>query len=140
MTSVANGVTGMQGEEGLEGKEERVWRIPVEVMTEYVKLQSLLCTLTIDYVRKNFLDGDIVKIEEPELVLFTVDKVRELLLPTFTSDGTIRTTMASAVVQHMKALVAKESHIFKNPMTEVQLMKKSYGDWMDFFEAVNQSN
>ena len=146
---IGNGETWVQGEDGQRKMEAHLVNdggtckknltIPVEVMSEYVELQSLLCSLTIEYIRRDFLDGDIVNVEQPELVLFTIDRMRELLMPAWSSSAKVRQGMASCVVQHMKSLVVGEPQIFNIPAGEVCVYQQSYGEWRKLFRELYHS-
>ena len=112
--------------------------IPCKVMTEYIKLQALLGNLTIEYVRRNFLQGEILNIDQAELVLCTIDKIRELLAPLWSRSEKLRNGMALTAFEHMRDIINEEEHVFAIPC-EFYLHEWSYKQWKKFFGELSHS-
>lgn len=84
-----------------------------QVMSFYLDLQALLCQFTLPSVRTALLDQQVVAVDEPELTLFTLDRIRELLLPLWSGFTTARDTAAVIIIEHVRALLNSEPQLFQ---------------------------
>ena len=139
-TSMKPGVQGMDGE-GLQRDQDNQRSIDEcanELMSTYIELQSLLCSLTVEYIRRDFLEGKIVELEDVELVLFSLDRMRELLMPNWCASAKARNVTAAVVVEHMKALAAGEEQTFNIP-SRLVVLERSYGEWKEVLQQLVSS-
>ena len=110
-----------------------------ELMIWYIELQFFLCALTVDDIRWDFIEYRIIELDDAELVLFTLDRMRELLIPMCHSSSYIRNLMTVRVINYMKALVAKEKGMFIIPSPTL-VVEQSYSEWKDILQQLTTTS
>jgi hypothetical protein len=105
----------------------------VDLMTEFLEIQGLLFLLTDATVRKDFLNNDVIVLDDPELILFTLDLMRPLLVPVWSSSIKVRKVAALQAAEHVRALMREEQQIFVIPAEGFFVEHHSYKYWKRFF-------
>ena len=108
-----------------------------DLLKKYIELQAMLGVLTVKRIRRDFL-GQILDIEEPELMLFTLDHMRKLLMPTCRVSSKALDRMASGVVEHVKVLAAGDERVLIIP-TRRLIQERSYREWMEVLQLFTSS-
>lgn len=102
----------------------------MEQMKVMVKIQSLLQRLKNQEVRGHFVAGRILKSDDPETVLVSLDVMGELLFPAWSSSTTTREIESKAAVEHFQLLVNRSLSVFKLPHKTKTLDEHPYATWM----------
>jgi hypothetical protein len=105
----------------------------------FIEMQSLLLRLTLHEVRGDFLNGMVIDVEDLGMVLFTLDQLKSLFFPAFSSGSFIRELAAETVMEHVNLLWKKDSQIFSIPSSGITTDEQSYATWRELLERLMSS-
>lgn len=103
--------------------------VDAKMMRFFIELQSLLLQLTISQTRGDFLNGNIVIMDDPDTTLFTLDRLRNLLMPQFCASSLTRQLSSDVVLNHIRALLSRSDDVFFIPSGSITLEPYSYRHW-----------
>ena len=96
------------------------------IMAYHLQVQSLLLQLTAPDVRKDFLAGAIIQASDLELLLYTLDHMMKLWIPSFKCGDGIMENVGTNLHDHVVAMFLGQDHIFAIPSGRIFLGRKGH--------------
>lgn len=137
--SSATSVAAVEEGEASESPRQTSQQQEDSIMEYYIEIQSLLMQLTISQVRGDFLHGEIIDIEDPDMTLFGLDKMRSLFTPRYSPNQLNRRITLGIVVEHVTALMNGGKDMFFIPSGQIMLEPHSYFYWKDLLKELMAS-
>lgn len=96
---------------------------------ELIQLQSILSELRKEQVRIDFLSGHIMKVDDAEMSLLSLDAIHAALFPEWVANQVERRTRMQLSVDYFNKLSSGSSAIFKIPCALTNLDEHKYATW-----------
>jgi len=98
------------------------------LLAYFVKIQSLLLQLSRNQVRGDFVDGFVMAADDLDLLLFCLDKMKQMLIPAggFMKPGGVQ---SERVMKHVQALYSSSQEVFCLPVGELDVTQLTYARW-----------
>lgn len=106
---------------------------------ELVQLQSLLSQLKDEQVRVDFLAGQIISLDEPEMTLLSLDCLQTLLYPKWVANKLERYALISVAVEHFEKLSRGSQEVFRIPCSYAHLDNHKYSTWKRALQKLMES-
>lgn len=101
-----------------------------------IQVRALFQELKQPKVRSNFLVGNILKTEDPEMVLVLLDHINSIIFPTWTSHRETRETQTSAASTHIGLLYSQSPRFFEVFLGDVDVEVYSYATWAKAIDRI----
>lgn len=96
---------------------------------ELMQLQSILSELRKEQVRIDFLSGHIMKVDDAEMTLLSLDSIRAILFPEWVANQVERQTRMQLSVDYFNKLSSGSSAIFRIPCALTNLDDHKFSTW-----------
>lgn len=98
-----------------------------DILEYLFSVQSLLLQLTVPETRGDFLSGRIVALDDPEMLLYSLDQMRDLFL--CQSPSALQQRNSAEMVTHLKLLITADNKPFVLTSVTPQLDAYEYSSW-----------
>ena len=109
-------------------------------LQSFIQVQSILKQLKSHKVRSAFVGGKILKADDPEVVLLSLDIIDELLTPRWVVTVEEREEQAKVAAKHFSLLYEESSQLFKLPHPYILLEDYPYLMWMKAIKKIQRSS
>ena len=120
-------------------KSGEVFKVKSDKSEVLLEIQSILRKLLVKDIRDDFKAGLIIKVDQPEDILNSIDSVFDVFHPAFTTNQVNRKLQIADTLNHIKLLIEESDEIFLLPNERLQARTFSYRVWMHAFRKIMSS-